>query len=59
MSAETFNQAINDINLLHYRERIPMTAYQARQEPNEEVERALLIWSLETVRDKVKAATSE
>jgi hypothetical protein len=46
------------INFHRYRERMHLTVEQAAQEPNEEIQRSLIIWSNDRKRDKLKAARS-
>lgn len=44
-----------DIKLFRYRQAFGLSYADAINEPNEEIERAFVIWSLDAQRDKLKA----
>ena len=56
---EEYADVLADINFHYYRQRMHLGYRAALQEPNEVVERAFLIWELEGVRDKLRAAKAK
>lgn len=56
MTEDVDAQTIRDVKLFTYREALGLTYEQALNEPNEEIERAFVIWSLKRERDKLEAA---
>lgn len=55
ITADVPRQFADELALFRYRERFGLSYNEAMNEPAEEIERALLIWSLDAQRDKLES----
>lgn len=59
VSGKEYADVIRDVNFHRYRERMHLSYADALQEPSEAVERAFVIWSLESARAKLDIEESK